>query len=223
VLDEAVVTNDIIQIHTLKNFRVPNTYTIAQTNDQFLTKTSASSTYATVSNTYTQSQADGLFATKTENSLVKIASTSYSGVSSQVFDNVFSSTYRAYIVEIRQTTSTNNNCVIRYRASGATDSTLNYSYQRAEFNSTTVSAGRSLSNDGYGPFAFSSQNHVVDALFVDPYGSDAHKALHTRVFTGAEMSYMSGKFNTTTSFDGFILIANTGTITGTATIWGLKA
>lgn len=154
---------------------------------------------------------------------VKIASTSYSAVSSQAFDSVFSATYRAYIVEIRETSSTNNLFTIRYRASGATDSTSNYSYQRAEFNSTTVSASRSLSNDSYGPFAFTSQTHVVDLLFVDPYGSNSNKGIHARVFPGAEMSYMSGKFNTTTSFDGFIIIANTGTITGTCTIWGLAA
>ena len=154
---------------------------------------------------------------------VKIASTSYSAVSSQAFDSVFSSTYRAYIVEIRETSSTNNLFTIRYRASGATDSTSNYNYQRAEFNSTTVSASRSLSNDSYGLFAFTSQNHVVDLLFVDPYGSNSNKGIHARVFSGAEMSYMSGKFNTTTSFDGFIIIANTGTITGTCTIWGLAA
>jgi hypothetical protein len=47
VLSEAAVENDVIQIYTLKNFRVPNTYTIGQTDDQFLTKTSASSTYLT--------------------------------------------------------------------------------------------------------------------------------------------------------------------------------
>lgn len=35
-LDEAVVTNDIIQIHTLKNFRVPNTYTINQADQLFI-------------------------------------------------------------------------------------------------------------------------------------------------------------------------------------------
>jgi hypothetical protein len=47
VLSEAAVSGDVIQIYTLKNFRVPNTYTIGQTDDQFLTKTSASSTYLT--------------------------------------------------------------------------------------------------------------------------------------------------------------------------------
>jgi hypothetical protein len=45
VLSEAAVENDVIQIYTLKNFRVPNTYTIGQTDDQFLTKTSASAEY----------------------------------------------------------------------------------------------------------------------------------------------------------------------------------
>lgn len=55
VLSEAAVSGDVIQVYTLKNFRVPNTYTIAQTDDQFLTKTSASSTYlsqSSASSTY---------------------------------------------------------------------------------------------------------------------------------------------------------------------------
>lgn len=58
VLSEAAVSGDVIQVYTLKNFRVPNTYTITQTDDQFLTKASASSTYATIANTYTQTQID---------------------------------------------------------------------------------------------------------------------------------------------------------------------
>jgi hypothetical protein len=45
VLSEAAVASDVIQVYALKNFRVPNTYTILQTDDQFLTKTSASADY----------------------------------------------------------------------------------------------------------------------------------------------------------------------------------
>jgi hypothetical protein len=155
--------------------------------------------------------------------LTLINTTSFSAVASQAFDSVFSATYRSYIVAIRQTTSTNNNISIKYRASGATNSTSNYNYQRLNANSTSVTASRSLSNDGYGPMEFNSQVHNMDILFVDPNGSNAYKAIHTRTFTGSEMAYMSGRFNDTTSFDGFIITANTGTITGTATIWGLSA
>jgi hypothetical protein len=53
VLSEAAVSGDVIQIYTLKNFRVPNTYTIGQTDDQFLTKTSASNTYTPLSSPVT--------------------------------------------------------------------------------------------------------------------------------------------------------------------------
>ena len=60
VLSEAAVSGDVIQIYTLKNFRVPNTYTIGQTDDQFLTKTSASSTYLS------QSSASSTYATKAD-------------------------------------------------------------------------------------------------------------------------------------------------------------
>ena len=60
VLSEAAVSGDVIQVYALKNFRVPNTYTILQTDDQFLTKTSASSTYLS------QSSASSTYATKAD-------------------------------------------------------------------------------------------------------------------------------------------------------------
>jgi len=65
VLSEAAVSGDVIQIYTLKNFRVPNTYTITQTDDQFLTKTSASSTYLTQAAGITAATASATYATQT--------------------------------------------------------------------------------------------------------------------------------------------------------------
>jgi hypothetical protein len=60
ILDEAGVENDIIQIQTFKNFRIANHYTINQTDDKFLSKNSASGTYAIIENTYTQTEVNNL-------------------------------------------------------------------------------------------------------------------------------------------------------------------
>jgi hypothetical protein len=84
VLSEAAVENDVIQIYTLKNFRVPNTYTIGQTDDQFLTKTSASSTYLTQAAGITAATASATYAPIAAGGLVLLASATLSGTSTVV-------------------------------------------------------------------------------------------------------------------------------------------
>ena len=92
VLSEAAVSGDVIQVYTLKNFRVPNTYTITQTDDQFLTKTSASSTYLS------QSSASSTYQTKASNGLILLNSTNFSAASSYSISSVFTSEYENYLI-----------------------------------------------------------------------------------------------------------------------------
>jgi hypothetical protein len=144
VLSEAAVENDVIQIYTLKNFRVPNTYTIGQTDDQFLTKTSASSTYltqaagitaATASATYAPVAAGGLVqlvpssiavvtGTGTFNSNGKV---SFSGASSVSLNDVFSATYDNYLIIINGKSDASAGDVnFRLRASNSDNSSSVY-------------------------------------------------------------------------------------------------
>ena len=95
VLSEAAVSGDVIQIYTLKNFRVPNTYTITQTDDQFLTKTSAGSTYltqASASSTYVNQNTRIAFAARI-NTNQSISNTTWTKVA---FDTELIDTANAY-------------------------------------------------------------------------------------------------------------------------------
>jgi len=76
VLSEAAVSGDVIQIYTLKNFRVPNTYTIIETDQKFLTTTSASSTYLTQAAGITAATASATYAPVAAGGLVQITPTS---------------------------------------------------------------------------------------------------------------------------------------------------
>jgi hypothetical protein len=68
-LGSAVTTNDVVEVINTQPFNVANTYTTSQSDDIFLSKTSASSTYLTQTNatsTYlTQSNASSTYATQT--------------------------------------------------------------------------------------------------------------------------------------------------------------
>jgi hypothetical protein len=137
VLSEAAVENDVIQIYTLKNFRVPNTYTIGQTDDQFLTKTSASSTYLT------QSSASSTYLEQGNEGLVHLNTTSFTAQSTVSIDNVFSATYNSYKIVTNLTSSVaGENFNIRLRVAGADNSSSNYSNQRFTFTGTGSSFGR---------------------------------------------------------------------------------
>ena len=92
VLSEAAVASDVIQVYALKNFRVPNTYTILQTDNQFLTKTSASSTYLT------QASASTTYASLADGGLVLLASATLSGTSNVI--SSISQNYKNLVVVI---------------------------------------------------------------------------------------------------------------------------
>jgi len=168
VLSEAAVSGDVIQIYTLKNFRVPNTYTIGQTDDQFLTKTSASSTYlsqSSASSTYL-TQAAGITAATAATTYAPIASgsltqiiptsiantggsasigatgvVSFTSASAISLNGCFSSSYDNYRLMISlSAASADTYLYARLRASGSDITTSNYnsSVIQAAFGSTTL-------------------------------------------------------------------------------------
>jgi hypothetical protein len=86
VLSEAAVASDVIQVYALKNFRVPNTYTIAQTDNQFLTKTSASAQYYTQTQIDTLEKGPAFFAHRTGTQSVTAGVTTKVQLNSELFD-----------------------------------------------------------------------------------------------------------------------------------------
>ena len=242
VLSEAAVSGDVIQIYTLKNFRVPNTYTIAQTDDQFLTKTSASSTYlsqasgitaATASATYAPVAAGGLVqitptsiaATGGSGSIASTGTISFTSASAISFNGCFSSSYNDYLVKILLKSSNTTDVSFRNRLSGTDASGANYNDQffAAEATSTQLSrttgatvgnSMRTVANE-----QLSCQLLLGSSFLTEPTQFEFYQVLN---HTSPQTRIRSGFHTLSTSYDGFSLIPGAGTITGTVQIYGYR-
>jgi len=171
-------------------------------------------------------EAGGVTASPGALAVVK-AETSFSAASSVTADNVFTSTYTHYVMQLRYTTSnTSVNINLRLRASGTSASASNYNNQFITGSASTASAVRqtnqtSLSYVG----AASTQQGGSIVTFQGP-----QLAAPTIVFAQMQNDYGAfttlqneqwvGNHTLSTSYDGIELFTSTGTMSGTYTIYG---
>ena len=158
--------------------------------------------------------------------LVLLNTTSFSGVSSQSINDVFSATYDNYRIIFSSNISTGNNnqLRVRMRVAGSDNSTSNYFFAGFQLNSNastgvafsgeTQTSGQLLildtgvrmmgSMDVLSPFL--SQKTIITGL-----GQRVANHNMTMNFVEVEL---------TTSFTGFTIFPNTGTITGEVSVYG---
>jgi hypothetical protein len=161
--------------------------------------------------------------------LVKINSTSFSAVSSQSINNVFSSTYDKYVVLAYFSQSSNTAEIrSRLRVSGADNTTTNYNASGL----TLFSSGSSTGNAGegityFGQYGISNECYYI-MNFTQPFQTantlvsiDA-SLYQTGTGRKSNRGIYAGTFAATTSFDGFTIYPSTGTITGKITVFGIK-
>jgi hypothetical protein len=167
----------------------------------------------------------GVYAPSTPG-LTLINTTSFSGVTSQSINNVFSATYDNYRVVLSSGSNSNTaNIDFRFRVSGADNSTSNYFMQRSIVNQT--GSASASSNNGTTSFTLSSNtagvplvSHSMDIL--TPFANN-----FTHIFgsgfsdvSGFGTRFYGGAFNGSTSFTGFSLINSSGNFSGTVTVYG---
>jgi hypothetical protein len=154
-----------------------------------------------------------------------INTTSFSAVASQSVNDVFSTTYDRYLIKTElESASTNIDVFMRLRVSGADASGSDYSYAGAGYRATgsgfnPVSTGTTSFDIGR-----SNTDFVCHATFdvVNPF-----KTVKTVVMGqfGAKDSVstivnnFAGNYNLTTSFTGFSIIASSGNITGSVSVF----
>lgn len=163
--------------------------------------------------------------------MVLLNTTSFSAVASQSVNDVFSATYDAYLIYLRITThsAADKNIAMRFRVSGADDSSSNY-FERyvgyTDFNAT----------DNFRNSSISSLLTIMqmDSAYTDMYAAkieviDPFATLRTKTLShvdgvtagAAQVTNIGGGlFNATTSFTGFSFVASTGTISGTISVYG---
>ncbi len=154
--------------------------------------------------------------------LVLLNTTSFSGVSSQSVNDVFSATYDSYFLISQVVASTTADIQLRVRVGGADLTTSTYikgEYyiglrENAAFASATNSTSTNLAlvgtDSGYPSFSYVqiSQPFLADETVINSQSSGRH----TRT--------VGGMVNNNTSYTGFTLLASTGTITGSVSVFG---
>ena len=155
--------------------------------------------------------------------LTLISTTTFSAVASQSINDVFSATYENYFLLTRITDmSVGDNVRIRMRVSGSDDSTSNYSRlglritttvdRTAQYATTSYPVGETGTKKGafqtiiYGPFlaALTQFNGLITNGFQSPM----------------ENGFNMGAHNVATSYTGFTLLAESGTMTGNVSVYG---
>ena len=161
--------------------------------------------------------------------LVLLNTTSFSAVASQSINDVFSTTYDYYLVLIDATFSGAARIDMRYRVSGADNSTSNYNTQTAEFDGTANAAARTSSGSTqilhYRAGAANGDKINGTINIFNPFATS--KTLLTASFALIQtnspfLELTSGNFGATTSFTGFSIIPTTGTITGSIQTFGVN-
>jgi hypothetical protein len=162
--------------------------------------------------------------------LVFISKTSFSAVSSQSINSVFSATYENYIVDIRISASTATaRQQVRMRVSGSDNTSANYSFGYARYGTSDIN-GRTAGGGSaataflldYNVTGYESQ-HVIN--FCNPFLSAPTTYLGNQILqdtstTFSALGQETGATTVSTSYTGFTIFPESGTITGTITVYG---
>lgn len=153
--------------------------------------------------------------------MVLLNTTEFSAVSTVSIDNVFNITYDNYRIILVTTSSEGNNIRFRLRVNSVDNSTASsYITQETRGASSTASALRLV--DGIADIYTGTNYKSIGAIdIVDPFLAE------TTTWTSIggrddRVRSIYGRHTQTVSYDGFTVIADTGTITGNVKIYGYK-
>lgn len=154
-------------------------------------------------------------------SIKRIATQSFSAVSSFSVNNCFTSTYDNYRIVVNNTHSTEGPLLMRLRASGTDASTAYYSkliYSRYDGTSVFGDAVRNNSDN-----LWVGAGALARGLIIDINGPAIAAATFLEIVGGDNNagSAGGGRHATATAYDGFTLYVTAGTITGTVSVYGL--
>ena len=157
--------------------------------------------------------------------LTLLQSLTFSAVSSQSINDVFSATYRNYLILTQFTGSTALDVNMRLRVAGADNSSTNYRRQTLSVSGAISGASRQTGETSWVGIISSRsviRNPVPIQIF-QPFETEHTAALSTRLDNingDIDYRYVAHGVDVTTSYTGFTLITSTGTITGTVSVYG---
>jgi hypothetical protein len=179
--------------------------------------------------TANSAQADGVeWAVIPDSGMTLINTTTFSAVSSQIIDTLFSSTYQNYriVLTINAVSGTNANLLAYFRSAGADVTTNNNTENIVQYSTTITGAetGSTLefgrSSTGYPAFS----NYVIDVF--NPQIAQTTSFSSNGGFvnsSGQPFQYRSFGYNfSNTQMTGIKIYPSTGTMTGEVSFYGLR-
>jgi len=159
--------------------------------------------------------------------LVLLNTTSFSGVSSQSVNDVFSATYTNYMIQITSVNDTTNNLLrMRFRVGGADETGTQYSYTgfQTATNNTSGMNGSSLGTTSFVIGEMYKRTFLCTIQLARPFATD-YKTLTAHSFTNDSGSpnyqvVTGGMSLNTTSYTGFTIIPGASTMSGVVKTYG---
>jgi hypothetical protein len=168
----------------------------------------------------------GNAATLEKQGLTLINTTSFSGVTSQPINNVFSSTYDNYKIMLWWVgASASGTFSLRYRVDNADNSTANYARQNLGAASTTVFGSRNDSGTSHSFDSIQTNYSYRDIDVFNPFNTELTTSFHKMYYRAdqnqtSEILLQGYCFQATTSFTGFSLLSSGANVTGKVQVFG---
>lgn len=153
---------------------------------------------------------------------VLLSTTTFSASSGQGFNNVFNSTYDNYQIYLNISSASGSPSIrFRLRVGGVTATGSNYAYahtKNAYTTSNTADGGNSTSWAWayYGVAPTNARFEILSPFLAQRTGCVG------QVQTSADIWHMGATHTLATSYDGFEFYPDSGTITGTISIYGVQ-
>ena len=158
--------------------------------------------------------------------LVYVGGASFTASASQSLNNVFTSTYQNYLVQLNVTNSTGTNIFFRFRAGGTDNTTAKYNSYNDYLDLNSAATGSNKQFNSTYLLAPDMVETQLSMTFANPQAAlDTYVSTPLFIFgytgTGAFRGQFAGQFENTTSFDGFTFYTGAGTMTGNVRVYGL--
>jgi hypothetical protein len=167
-----------------------------------------------------------VWATAGGGDFVKITSNTFSAASTFTVNDCFSATYDYYKIFLTAAGSASLSVNMRLRVGGADASGANYNNERIYAQGASIGSYETLSQTGFQPLFCNTTGtgrSVAEILVSNPFKAENTSIFAPGTFNGNQIDIDSGIHTLSTSYTGFTMYTNTGTVTGTYIVYGLKA
>jgi hypothetical protein len=243
-LIDATITGDIIEVFANQTVALTDTYSQSAANAKFINNTLTTTTgdiiYASAANTPARlgigstgqvlKVSGGVPAWGSDvGAMTLISRTTFSNVASQAFDNVFTSTYKQYMVIIENISAatSSDDLLLQLRYAGPTTQasgyygSLNFSTWAASLTTTLVQNATSMTIAASS--GSSTEPSTATMYFSQVGNSSQYGSFYGHIMTGVNESQgtFGGRATTARTYTGFIFSSSSTNITGTVAIYGL--